>query len=100
MKNTLKNKSEIDALFSGGKSISDNVISIKYIDSSDCRFMFAVSSKKFRKAVDRNKIKRLMRESASKLSKKNKYIAFIYKGEGIPDYETINNSINKLYASI
>jgi len=57
----LKNKSEIDKLFKTGKSVSSGVVLAKVINSSS-GFVFAVSSKKFKRAVDRNRIKRLMRE--------------------------------------
>lgn len=96
MKNTLKNKSEIDSLFKNGKYISDNIIMIKWLDSSDTKFLFAVSSKKFKRAVDRNKVKRLMRESVSKLSIVGKSIAIVLVGDSLPTFNEINKSITKL----
>ena len=96
MRNTLKNKKDIDTIFSSGKSLYDKLILIKWIDSSDTKFLFAVSSKKFPRAVDRNRIKRIMRESASKLNISGKSIAIVYRGESISTFADINKSILKL----
>lgn len=96
MKNTLKNKAEIDNLFVNGKTISDKLIMIKWVESTETKFLFAVSSKKFKRAVDRNRVKRLMREVASKLEIKNKSIAFILRSETIPTIIEMSESINKL----
>lgn len=69
---------------------------LKWVDSTETKFLFAVSSKKFKRAVDRNRVKRLMREATSKLPIKGKSIAFILRGETVPTFIEISNSINKL----
>lgn len=99
MKNTLKNKKDIDNLFSVGKYTSDKFITIKWLDSTETKFLFAVSSKKFKRAVDRNRIKRLLREATSKLVINGKTIAFIFRGDNVPTLSEVSNSINKLIKS-
>ncbi len=64
---------------------------------------FAVSKKSFKKAVERNKIKRLMREGyrlqkialTQKLIERKKCMAvfFIYTGSHLPTYEVISEKI-------
>ncbi len=62
-----------------------------------------VSSKNFKKAVDRNRIKRLMREAyrlqknflQDLLKEKNLQLAlfFIYTGKELPEYKMVNDKI-------
>ena len=96
----LKNKIVINELFEKGKYLSNGSVMIKFLESDSNGFLFAVSSKKFKRAVDRNRIKRLMKESARKINVNNKRIAFVYTGEGVPTFEIINNSIINLLSKI
>jgi ribonuclease P protein component len=100
MKNTLKNKEEIYNLFKNGKTISEGVILVKVLNSTDTRFLFAVSSSKFKRAVDRNRIKRLIRESVKGLSLTGKFIAFVFIGDEVPKFELVKNSIDKIVVKI
>lgn len=100
MKNTLKNKEEIDNLFKNGKTISEGVILVKVLNSTETKFLFAVSSSKFKRAVDRNRIKRLMRESVKDLSLSGKSVAFVFIGSEVPKFELIKNSIDKIVGKI
>ena len=96
----LKNKIVISELFEKGKYLSNGSVMIKFLESDSNGFLFAVSSKKFKRAVDRNRIKRLMKESARKIIVNNKRIAFVYIGEGVPTFEIVNNSIINLLSKI
>ena len=95
----LKNKSEIDKLFKTGKSVSSGVVLAKVIDSSS-RFVFAVSSKKFKRAVDRNRIKRLMREVVRLNMIKDKSVAFVFIGDSVPTYKEVEKSIKSIIEKI
>ncbi len=64
----LKSKKLIEQLFAEGKSISAHPLRLIFIEASfvedvKLKVGISVSKRNFKKAVDRNKIKRLLRES-------------------------------------
>jgi len=64
----LKSKKLIEQLFENGSSLSQYPIrmvylKIEHLSNSPIQASFSVSKRKFKKAVDRNRIKRLMREA-------------------------------------
>jgi ribonuclease P protein component len=83
MKNTLKNKNDINKLFAypAKSKVVGNVL-IKTVDGTS-GFLFTVSTKKFKRAVDRNRIKRLMREEVKGIIPTNS-VALIYIGDELP----------------
>ena len=62
---SLKNTSDIEAVFKNGQKISSELISLYYVESSDKTFKtaFSVGKKSHGLASTRNKLKRLMKES-------------------------------------
>ena len=64
----LKSKTTIDALFSEGKSVSKYPLRFVYVENTEAnaeviKMGVSVSKKYFKKAVDRNYFKRILRET-------------------------------------
>lgn len=97
---SLKNKKIIDNIFSNGKSLYTKTIKVKYIPSDSPEVLIAVSSKIWNRAVDRNRIKRLMRESVRTKDIGNFSIAFIYLSKEIESFQKINSDIEVLIEKI
>ncbi|MEP7236669.1 MAG: ribonuclease P protein component [Ferruginibacter sp.] len=99
----LKSRKTIEQLFKDGKSFSNFPFRVlwKFTEAgtSPLQTGFAAGSKHFKKAVDRNRIKRLMREAyrlqkndlQDQLKQQQKQLAvfFIYTGNELPEYEFI-----------
>jgi ribonuclease P protein component len=98
----LKSRKAIDEVFSEGKSFSNFPVKVIWIPSNSRAVLQAgvgVSSRNFKKATDRNRIKRLMRE-AYRLQKsilqdhleahqKNMSVFFLYVGKELPEYHLL-----------
>jgi ribonuclease P protein component len=107
-KDKLKSKKQIEHLFENGQSIMAYPLLLKYMerefqDSVITKTAVSVSKKKFNKAVDRIKIKRLIRE----VYRLNKPIYFnnlttqyalmiLYIGDEKPIYANLNDSMKEL----
>ena len=104
----LKSKILIDRLFSEGKSVKKFPLKLVYIPfpAEDMSFKTGVSVPKrnFKRAVDRNYLKRLMREAF----RKNKYLVydkfkqpyafmFIYTGNKQSDLKTLSESFQHIF---
>ena len=62
---SLKNTSDIDAVFKSGQKISSELISLYYVgsNSKELKIAFSVGKKSHSLASTRNKLKRLMKEA-------------------------------------
>ena len=104
----LKSRKAIEHLFAKGNSFSISPLRILYTLSPavtpathpmNLQVGFAVSSRNFKKAVDRNRIKRLMREAwrlqknelqlSLPLASQSLHIFLIYTGKELPEYTLV-----------
>lgn len=98
----LKSRKAIDELFKTGKSFSNFPVKVIWLPANKAGILQAcmgVSSRNFKKAVDRNRIKRLMRE-AWRLQKNSLHnhleqnntkmsVFLLYVGKDLPSYELV-----------
>jgi len=91
----LRSRKEIDELFSSGKSITSNLIRTVFIGGgSPAKAALSAPKRIFKRAIDRNRVKRLMRESYrhNKEGLTGRMI-FIFQGASMPTYKDINTSM-------
>jgi len=106
----LKSRKQIELLFSEGKKFSITPFRIYYLFNESAnpplQFGVGVSNKNIKKAVDRNKIKRRVKETyrlqknilQQKLKDKKSRLSLfiIYTGKVIPEYREVNVNMNKI----
>jgi ribonuclease P protein component len=105
----LKSRKQIDALFESGKKITQFPFRLLYgieTGTGEIKAGFAVGSKNFPRAVDRNRIKRLSREAyrvqnidlktVVPANKKQLHLFFIYTGREIFSYEEISAQVKQI----
>jgi ribonuclease P protein component len=111
----LKSRKQIEKLFSEGKSFVVSLFRVYFIINGQwsmvnglIQFGVGVSSKNFKRSVDRNRIKRLTREAwrlqkndaifirlMDSLQSSNKKLSvfFIYTGKELPDFATVKDQV-------
>lgn len=103
----LNSKKLIDSIFKNGKYFKEYPLLVRFLqvnEANDFNFVISVKKKYLPKAVDRNKTKRLMRDSVrecvaghkNKISeqKKKYHIAIIYNSSIIYDFDYLKDKIN------
>ena len=105
----LKSRKQTELLFSEGKKFTIAPFRIHYsfnkAENTSVQFGAGVSKRNFKKAVDRNRIKRLMREAyrlqkimlqeKSGEKKVQLTIFFIYTGKELPEYKEVYEKTGK-----
>ncbi|GAA3566665.1 ribonuclease P protein component [Snuella lapsa] len=108
-KEKLKSKKLIEQLFSEGQSVSAYPLRLVYIqttfnDGTQFKTGVSVSKRNFKNAVDRNRVKRLLREAY----RLNKAIYFnnittqyafmiLYIGKDEPSFELVETKMKRLF---
>ncbi len=109
-KERLKSQKQTELLFRAGKKFSVHPFRIFYIlhktGTTGIRFGVGVSTKLFKRSVDRNRVKRLVREAwrlqkialQDQLNKEGTGmdIFFIYTGKELPDYKDVYEKTAKV----
>ena len=105
----LKSRKQIDRLFADGKAFSVFPVRTIYqfapAENGSLQVGVTASKKHFKKAVDRNRIKRLLREAYRlqkeelflqvKASQNSCVLFFIYTDKTIADFETVKTAMAK-----
>lgn len=111
----LKRRKLIEQVFATGQTVVSRQLRVYYsFEKLPSKFPvqagFAASSKSFKRAVDRNRIKRLTRE-AYRLQKANLYtsleekslqlaVFFVYSGKEVPEYEAVMKNVSAILSKL
>lgn len=109
----LKSRKTLNELFTKGKSFSVFPVKLFYTITENDQTIKAgvgVSARNFKKAVDRNRIKRLLRECyrLNKLSlhttvaakQKGVSVFFLYVGKELPEYTMLNEKVQTVLTKL
>lgn len=110
----LKSRKTLDEIFSVGKSFSVFPLKLFYLlpaaDAKPVKAGVGVSARNFPKAVDRNRIKRLLRETYrlqktslyNSLVQKQKSVAvfLLYTGKEMPDYQLLDEKMKTVLTKL
>ena len=104
----------IDAIFASGKSFISYPLRVVYLQHEQspihsCSILITVPKKRIKKAVHRNRIKRLIRESYRlnkelvndiEFGEQSLDIAFVYVKDTVSDYKEIQKGVKKALKQI
>ena len=102
----LKGKTKFDEIFKDSAVFKSSHLTLRFIEKEKTKHLevgVVVSKKLFKRSVDRNKIKRLIREGVCKNKQSitfSGYCVFLYKGLQVPVLSTLIKEINSLIRKI
>lgn len=98
---SLKNKKEIDTIFSDKAfSIYNKNVKLRAIKSDATKILISVPSRLFARAVDRNYIKRVIKDILKDKNIVRYNIAFIYNSDKILSYKEIKEALEFLLSKL
>ena len=101
----LKGKTTVDFLFENGTQTYTKSLNLKTVVEEQINKLnvgVSVPKRSFKKAVDRNKIKRQLREAVRTLPENllfSGYAMVIYKGKTLPSSDDLNANVLSLFES-
>lgn len=111
----LKSRKQIDKLFNSGNYFNLPPLRLGYLleeggENDALQLGVGVSGRHFKKAVDRNRVKRLLREAwrvqkmeltaLAKDKRRSLKVFIIYTGRELPDYQLIHEKIRSAIARL
>lgn len=96
---SLTNKKVISELFITGRKIYTPTVNARFI-KGEPEVMISVPIRLFKRAVDRNKIKRIIREVVRNKENSSYSIALIYNSNKIENIKDIERDISKIFSII
>lgn len=105
-KNRLVKRTDFNNVYRKGIFFAEEPLSLKYVrnDLENSRIGFSIEKKFFKKATERNRMKRLLREAFHKNIEKIKkgfdIVIFYKKNEKNPEFKVILELVNKIIKKI
>lgn len=97
---SLKDKSKINELFLPSVGIlNSDIFHIRYC-KGDNKSLICVPKKKFKRAVDRNRIKRIIKSCLIDKESLQLNIAFVYINKTILDYKSISKDVDNIFTKL
>ena len=99
----LKNKKDINKLFESEdtKTIYCDSFCIKYIDAPDTKTLITIPKKKFKKAVDRNRLKRQIKNIYNDIATyDSKHVVIIYNNTVKLSYSEMYSKLENMFKKI
>lgn len=102
----LKGKIKFISIFSTSAVFKSDFLILRLIKNDKIQHLevaVSVSKKAFKRAVDRNKIKRLLREAIKRNENDisfSGYCLFLYKGLRLPDLSLLTKEVNSLISKV
>jgi hypothetical protein len=102
----LKGKTEVNLLFDKGNIVQTKTLLLKYLHNTekDCYFSgVSVPKKSFQKAVDRNRVKRLLRIAVKELPSESLFFGsgmLLFRGSKFPSLGPLIKDVESLFKSI